>query len=154
KKRSGEDTRVAETDEPLAILGLVTLLLEQGLTLETHLRAAPNVPNASAGGFAFEPFGAFILARAFSAPRPLSDVFEFVVECKLQDELAELVTLERVDDSFRCAPLNINSDLRSIHVLGCSPSTVAGTLEWLQDPGGPAFCFPANTVGPDLIFVL
>ena len=51
-------------------------------------------------------------------------------------------------------PLKIKTHYRSNHTLGCSPSTVADTLEWLQDPRGTAFCFPANIVGPDLIFVL
>jgi hypothetical protein len=154
KKRSEGGIRVAETDEPLAILGLVTFFSQQYLTLEGHVREALNAANACARGFAFEPFGAYLLARAFSAPTPLSNVFEFVEESKLQDELAELVTLERIGDTLRITPLKFDSNDRSSHVLGCSSSTSADTLEWLQNPRGSAFCFPANAVGPDLIFVL
>jgi hypothetical protein len=154
KRPGGVGDREAETDEPLAILGLITFFGHHHQTLERHLREALSVANAPARGFAFEPFGAYLLARAFSSPTPLSRVFEFVGEHSLQDELAELVTLERIDDTFQTTPLKIDSDLRSSHVLGCSPSSVAETLEWLQNPRGSAFCFPANRVGPDLIFVL
>jgi hypothetical protein len=154
KKPSGDGDRVAETDEPLAILGLVTFLGQNDHTMERHLRAALDVANATARGLAFEPFGAYLLARAFSSPTRLSEVFDFVGAHNLQDELAELVTLERIGKTFQTTPLKFDSNLRSSHVLGCSPSTPTGTLEWLQNPRGSAFCFPANTVGPDLIFVL
>ena len=71
-----------------------------------------------------------------------------------QEEPAQLVTLEKVDGEFKITPLQIKTNRQSNHVLGHSPSTVAETLEWLQNPQGTAFCFPANDVGPDLIFVL
>jgi hypothetical protein len=48
KKSSSSGPRMAETDEPLAILGLVIFLGEHQLALETHLRGALNVVNASA----------------------------------------------------------------------------------------------------------
>jgi hypothetical protein len=149
--------REAQTDEPLAILALVTFV-EQKLPLATYLSHGLNVSNAAYRGIAFEPFGAYLLARAFSDPTPLSNVFKFVGGNKaneaLQHEVAELVTLEKLGNNFQTTPLKIRTNLRSTHVLGRSPSTVAGTLEWLQNPQGSAFCFPANTVGPDLIFVL
>jgi len=148
----------AQTDEPLAILALVTFFQQEELTSAGYLTRALNTSDAASRGIAFEPFGAYLLARAFSVPTRLSSVFEFVGGKKankaLQDELAELVTLEKVGDNFQITPLQIDVNLRSSHVLGHSPSTVADTLEWLQNPQGTAFCFPANTVGPDLIFVL
>ena len=156
KKSSSSSPRMAETDEPLAILGLVTFLEQHRLALGTHLRGALNVANASARSIAFEPFGAYLIARAFSTPTLLSNVFDFVGESRLKDEFAELVTLERIDGAIRINPLNLTSglNLRSNHVLGCSPPTSPDTLEWLHNPRGLAFCFPANAVGPDLIFVL
>jgi hypothetical protein len=69
KKSSSRGPRIAETDEPLAILGLVTFLGEHQLTLERHLSGALNIANASARDIAFEPFGAYLGAHAFSAPR-------------------------------------------------------------------------------------
>ena len=50
--------------------------------------------------------------------------------------------------------LQIHEKLRSSHILGHSPSIADATLSWLQNPKGSAFCFPANTVGPVLVFVL
>jgi hypothetical protein len=151
---SADPDRVAETDEPLAILGLFNFLGKQNLTLGTYLRDTVNVENPISRTLAFKSFCAYLLARAFSTPKPLSEVFEFVGESKLTEETAELVTLEKIDDCFRITPLTLESTFRPSHVLGCSPSTVDGTLEWLQNPGGSAFCFPSNLVGPDLIFVL
>ena len=147
----------AQTDEPLAVLGLVTFVERQELTLAGHLSRDLNTSSAAYRGVAFEPFGAYLLARAFSVPTRLSQVFKFVGGKKmkvLQNQLAELVTLEKVGDNFRITPLQITTNLRPSHILGRSPSTAAETLEWLQNPQGSAFCFPANTVGPDLIFVL
>lgn len=150
----------AQTDEPLAILALVTFVEQQEkLTLARYLTNALNTSNAAYRGIALEAFGAFLLARAFSAPISLSKVFTFAKGSKkaykgLQGELAELVTLEKVGNNFQATPLQIKTNLRPSHVLGRSPPTAADTLEWLQNPQGSAFCFPANTVGPDLIFVL
>jgi len=150
-----QDKTVAETDEPLAILSLVHFLSEKNLTLENHLRGDLDTAVASARGFAFEPFCAYLLARAFSSPTPLSNVFDFVGEYKHGNELAELVTLEKgTNGDFTHITFDINSDLRSSHVVGYSPSSPADTLKWLQNPQGSAFCFPSNDVGPGLIFVL
>jgi len=151
-------TRVAQTDEPLAILALLTYF-EEKQSLETYLIRALNTSNAAHRGIAFEAFGAYILALKFSEPRRLSEVFEFEeggkkVNPALKDEIGQLVTLEKVGNKFEVTPLAIKSKHRSCHLLGYSPSTAADTLEWLQDPEGTAFCFPANDVGPDLIFVL
>jgi len=151
--------QAAQTDEPLAILALVTLFEQQELTTAGYLIRALNTPNPACRGIAFEAFGAYLLARAFSDPTPLREVFELVeggkkANKKLLDEVAELVTLEKVGDDFQVTPLKIATNFRSSHVLGRSPKTAADTLEWLQNPQGSAFCFPANTVGPDLIFVL
>ena len=151
--------QVAETDEPLAILALVNFVKEKGLTLQRCFSQSLSTPHAAHRGIVFEAFGAYLLARAFSDPTPLSKVFEFVeggnkVIEALQGELAQLVTLKKVGDKFETTPVQINDNLWSNHVFGRSPSTVPGTLEWLQNPQDSAFCFPADTVGPDLIFVL
>jgi hypothetical protein len=52
KKPSGDGDRVAETDEPLAILGLVTFLGQHHQTMERHWREALNMANATARGLA------------------------------------------------------------------------------------------------------
>ena len=141
------------------LLALVSFLEQKNqLSLTKYLARELNTSHPTSWGLVFEPFGAYLLACAFSEPKKLSDVFEFVGDKKankvLQGEFAQLVRLEKVGDEFRSTPFQITTNLRSSHVLGRSPSTVADTLEWLQNPQGSAFCFPANAVGPDLIFVL
>ena len=157
-KQASRFKQVAQTDERLAILALVNFVKTKGLNLERYWTRDLNTSNAAYRGIVFEAFGAYLLARAFSVPTPLSKVFEFVGGGKaneaLQDEPAELVTLERDGDDFQTTTLQIEKHHRSSHVVGCSPPTAADTLEWLQNPQGSAFCFPASTVGPDLIFVL
>jgi hypothetical protein len=149
--------QASRTDEPLAIIGLVFFVERNVQTYAEYLGRDLNASYAPYRGIVFEAFGAYLLARAFSVPAPLSSVFEFVEGSKydpLQDELAEPVTLEMVEGHFQATPLNIKKNRRSCHVLGCSPSTIAETLEWLRNPQGSAFCFPENHVGPGLIFVL
>ncbi|PVF91106.1 hypothetical protein CPB86DRAFT_745978 [Serendipita vermifera] len=152
-KNSGvEGHREAEITENLVIYGLFDLFESLKLTMEDYLLHELGSPHPSSRGLAFESFGAFLLARSFSSPRPLSDVFEFVGDLAIKDELAQLIALERSDNSFRQTPININSTMPPDH-LGCSPN-VEGMLKWLEDPKGTAFCFPPNIVGPDLILML
>ena len=149
-KQASRFKQVAQTDERLAILALVNVVKKKGLNLERYWTRDLNTSNAAYRGIVFEAFGPYLLARAFSVPTPLSKVFEFVGGGKaneaLQDELAELVTLEKDGDDFQMTPLQIEKHHRS--------TTAADTLEWLLNPQGSAFCFPASTVGPDLMFVL
>jgi len=151
-------TPEAETDEPLAILALVKFFKHKSLTLEGYLATSLTTPHPAHQGIVFKAFGAYLLARAFSGPTPLSKIFEFVpgkkVYAAFQDEPAELVTLEKDGDNFRTTPFNIEANFRSSHLIGRSLSSIPETLEWLENPQGSAFCFPANAVGPDLIFFL
>jgi hypothetical protein len=88
------------------------------LSLTAYLSRALNASNAASWGIAFEAFGAYLLARAFSEPTPLSDVFEFVGDKHkaLRDEPAELATLEMVDDDFQTTTLQIKTNRWSNHV--------------------------------------
>ncbi|CAG8662197.1 12927_t:CDS:2, partial [Acaulospora colombiana] len=153
-KQSGpEQAREAETTERIMILKLCDFFETLKMTMESHLIHELGASNPSSRGIAFEPFGAFLLARAFSSPRPLSEVFDFLENCTIQDEPAELVTLRKIDGQFKCTRLDIKSDMQSQNI-GRSPSDPEAMLEWLEDPKGVAFCFPPNTVGPDLVLVL
>ena len=151
--------QVAETDEPLAILGLVTFFQRKGQSLLKYLRIDLNASNAAYRGITFEHYVAYLLVREFSDPTPLSEVFNFVeggeqANEALQDKLAELVALEKVGDSFQTTPVRFKTHSWSSHVLGCSRLTVADSFEWLQNPRGFAFCFPAKAVSGDLMFAL
>jgi hypothetical protein len=100
KKSNVDGSRCTETDEPLAILGIVKFLSTLGHTLERHEIDPLNSPIASTTGLAFESFCAYLLARAFATPTPLSNVFTFSGHCSLGKEKAELVALRKGRTGF------------------------------------------------------
>jgi hypothetical protein len=141
----------AETSERLVLLALFDLFARTE-SVDSDILHVLKSAHTSSQGIALEWIGAFLLARAFSLPRPLSDVFDFVGECKIKDEPAELVTVEKVNNSFKYTRLDTEFFTRSSPI-GCSPNP-EGVLEWLKDPKGFTFCFPPTTVGPDLLLML
>jgi hypothetical protein len=84
----------------------------------------------------------------------LSTVFQFVGAHELENEVAELVAIHKNDAGFVCSPVDISSGMRPTYILGRTPRTEAETLSWLQNPQRTVFCFPAKTVGPDLMLFL
>jgi hypothetical protein len=72
----------------------------------------------------------------------------------LGDETAQLVAIHKTDTAFVDNPIDIQSETGPTYILGHSHSTVQETISWLKDPHRSVFCFPANTIGPDLILVL
>ncbi len=67
----------AQTDEPLAILALVSFLEQKNqLSLTKYLARELNTSHPTSRGLVFEPFSTYLLACAFSEPKKLSDVFE------------------------------------------------------------------------------
>ena len=116
---------------------------------------ALSTSNAAARGMALEQVGAYLLGIAFSSPRRLSDVFNFVIENDLQDRKVQLVAIHQLDRKHTCKPVNILSRVPTpTYVVGYSPRTVEETLAWIKNSQQTVFCFPANSVGPDLILVL
>jgi len=67
--------QAAQTDEPLAILAVVTFFQQQELTLAGYLTRALNTSNAASRGIAFEAFGGIRICRRQeseeSAPEPI-----------------------------------------------------------------------------------
>lgn len=143
-------------DEPLAILAATRCFTAKThLSLKHFLLDALFTSNDNARGFAFEHFGAYAIGLAFRSPTRLSDVFNFVVPGALQDEVVELVGLEKSSDgTFSSFPVDISSDTGPSYILGRSTSTGSETLEWFKDPKRSVFCFPAKTIGPDLVLVV
>jgi hypothetical protein len=143
-------------DEPLALLAASHFFAtETSWPLRHFLLEALSTSDDSARGFAFEHLGAYLLGLAFRSPTRLSNVFDFVVPGGLQDEVAELVALQKsTNDTFSCFPVDISSDMGPSYILGRSPRTEMETLAWFKDPQRNIFCFPAKTIGPDLVLVL
>jgi hypothetical protein len=148
--------RNIKADEPLALLAATHYFNTQTEWGWDHfLVDALSTSNESARGIAFEQVGAYLLGLAFSSPTPLSQVFDFVDDNDLKDVKAQLVAIHKGHEGFVSTPANIlSAELIGNYVLGYSPRTVKDTLAWLEDPQQTLFCFAANKVGPDLIFVL
>jgi hypothetical protein len=143
-------------DEPLALLAAVHHFTTNSAWSFRHfLQDALSTSNDSSRGFAFEHFGAFLLAMAFRSPARLSSVFRFAGSNSLENENAQLVALHKTDGGgFVCNPVNIFSNEGPTYTLGHTARTELETLSWLHDPKRTVFCFPAKSVGPDAILVL
>jgi hypothetical protein len=145
----------------LAILAAAHYFSTQtGWTLEHRLLEKMSAPDGPSRGPAFEHFTAYLLALAFKTPRRLSSVFRFFAAdsshtSNQHDHLAQLVAAHR-NESGRIVfdPVNVASHERVAYQLGTSPASEEETLQWLMDPARLVFCFPAKTVGPDIIFFL
>jgi hypothetical protein len=105
----------------------------------------------------FENYLAFLLAHAFAKPTPLKDVFDFpnLSVPAWAEQSARLVVLSRDTESEELSAYEF--DWPSFAVpsgqFGRSFDKL-GTLEWLKQHHQTAFCFPDNTMGPDIMFVL
>jgi hypothetical protein len=150
------DTEFGVVDEPLALLAAANFFSENtSWTMQTVLSAGLLSLNPGERGFTFERFCAFLLAKAFESPTSLSSVFTFIGPNKLDGETARLVAIEKDgDDSCRCTPVTISASARRHYILGQSPSSDRQVLDWLENPKGTALCFPAKSIGPDLILFL
>ena len=68
--------------------------------------------------------------------------------------MAQVVIVSKTHGATKLYPLNITSNVQPSHVFGCTTSTQQETLQHLQSPSGFAFCFLANTIGPDVVLFL
>ncbi|KAG8806438.1 hypothetical protein FRC17_004991 [Serendipita sp. 399] len=151
-----KDEKNITTDEPLALLEAAKFLSTQPewnlfyFITETLGRSY----NKAARGIAVEHAGAYLLCLAFTQPRQLSEVFEFATDHPLKYEVAQLVALQRNAARFDYFPADLSSGSIPNYIFGCMNRTELETLDWLKDPKRTLFCFPAHTVGPDLIMIL
>ncbi|PVF95099.1 hypothetical protein CPB86DRAFT_875933 [Serendipita vermifera] len=124
-------------------------------TWEYFLKDGISVSNDVRQGIAFEHFGAFVLSRAFQSARPLSQVFEFIGNDSLKDEVAELVAVYKEGDTFHSTPIDTSANpARDTYRLGRTTSTTNETLDWLKNPNKAIFCLPPKGFGPNSVFVL
>lgn len=125
-------------------------------TLQYFLGESLTTSYEPARGIALEHAGAYLLCAAFRNPRRLSEIFDFAEDSPLKDEIAQIVALEldETTKKFTLHPVDVSSNLIPTYIWGCSPQTEEATLNWLKNPRRTMFCFPFNTVGPDLIMVL
>ena len=151
--RFGHAKDLITIDEPLALLAVADYFIKHTRSSLPHfLQAGVTHSNRSARGIALEYFGAYVLALAFSSPTRLGDVFDFVGgNSDLENETGHLVAVHKQKKSYVAYPVDIKSSSLLTHILGQKYLTSEETLSWREDPD---FCFPARSVGADLVLVL
>jgi len=124
-------------------------------SLSHFLKEGCSNSNAGARGIALEYFGAHALALAFRSPTRLGNVFQFVGgNNDLENETGHLVAVHKQEESYIAYPVDIKVPSLPTYILGRKHHSSKDTLAWLDDPNRVIFCFPAQSVGPDLILVL
>ncbi|KAK7044956.1 hypothetical protein R3P38DRAFT_3259014 [Favolaschia claudopus] len=145
---SEPDVSEAQIDEPLVLLALVPWLSEPGFAQSLHFRLKNDIDINAAGRNGLERYFAFGLSGLFADtstanhnPRRLDEIFTFVDKSGNQTtpdwakQTATLVSLYKLTSTRHC-------------------TTVASTLEYLKHRDPAPMCFPATTMGPDLLFAL
>ncbi|KAJ6490770.1 hypothetical protein C8R47DRAFT_459029 [Mycena vitilis] len=157
-------------DEPLVILSLLQWLHQQVNPIHNHLSGLARAGAHEAMGVnSLEDYWAYYFTVAFGTeperpektPAPLGDIFTFASHNvpSWAKKPAKLVSIYRVADRAGSKGPGL---LESATVgLLARPSATLGidaaqenTLQWLDHQYREAFCFPAKTIGPDIMFIL
>jgi hypothetical protein len=144
-----------QVDEPITLLAATEFFNTRTPWTTSHFLAEDmGVKSSSARGVAFEQFSAYLIGTAFKSPRRLSDVFRFVKMSPLGKMHAELVAVRLEEGELNYTTVDISSRSGPTYIMGHTSHSNQATLEWLRDPKGTVFHFPANTIGPDVILFL
>jgi hypothetical protein len=140
--------------EPLVVLYLSSVLDKHiRTTKETWIADAFRAAcNSSSLGFIFKEAVLLVLLQGFGGNvRALSDVFHSNQPWGLRK--VTLVSLKRtVGGLMQCCPVSWTSG--SSDRLGFKATSPADVLNFLNNPDGKCFIFPANHMGPDILFFL
>ncbi|KAF8808854.1 hypothetical protein BYT27DRAFT_7285678 [Phlegmacium glaucopus] len=149
-----ETTKVA-VDEPLVLLAATHCINVKHRTSYKIFAKEIEIREQSSNGF--ENYIAFCIDIIFSKQkRRLNEVFEFKGStpswCKLE---AELVSLHRtVLDDIEASPIRHFHFSGSSVNLGIKTNSPEETSKWLEHRSHSPICFPHESMGPDLMFVL
>ena len=149
-------------NEPLILLHAMRWLDEQRYSAHDFFASRLNVTTPTSNGF--ENHLACIIDVIFSTPRKLSDIFTFAFHGldgktsvpEWTNLTAELVSVYRTDaGELEISPVRHTTDFSAPScTLGVNAKDLDGTAQWLRHRSAPAICFPHNSMGPDLLFVL
>ncbi|KAG8809682.1 hypothetical protein FRC17_003292 [Serendipita sp. 399] len=155
----------AQIDEPLFLVAAMDYFKEESAwTTSRLLLDPPTSIEDDSRGHGFERYGAFLLACAFKSARKLSQVFKFHGSGKFGDTLAQIVVVERINNQkseggdstslLESQSFDLTSDDAPSYVLGRKCDTLEATISWLENPEKVVFCFPSDSFGLHLVFLL
>ncbi|PVF95102.1 hypothetical protein CPB86DRAFT_875934 [Serendipita vermifera] len=137
------------------LVAAVEYFTKQGLfTWEYFLKNSLTHEDPVKRDKAFREFGTHALCMAFTSPKRLSQTFEFTGDTPLKDEVAELVSVQKVDSGFSCTPVDLSYDAPSAYRLAFDARSDVEVLSWLNNPKKAVSCLFPEGIGPDRIFVL
>ncbi|KAJ6487603.1 hypothetical protein C8R45DRAFT_868593 [Mycena sanguinolenta] len=155
-----KNIEMARIDEPLALLALAHWFNAFGESLH-HKLALSVGQNSASGENALENYLAFCFSGLFSdtrGSRRLDEIFTFAKPAPAwAKQRATLVSLHSDTTSKSKKPEVSRVDWwsRPSYSLATHPSQDASvTLDWLQHKLRVPICFPAQKMGPDLLFIL
>ncbi|KAJ7081316.1 hypothetical protein B0H15DRAFT_467114 [Mycena belliarum] len=152
-------------DEPLALVGAAVKLLPHPSKRPAEELYIPGHPNNSPETFlgslrlnaprspqSFSHCLVFYLARIFSQPRSLAEVFNFPYKLPAwANQAAQLVKFHR-GNSLEVEHTVVDPDDYSAP-LATPTTSLEDTISWLEHEHGTAFCLPSSS-SPDLLFAL
>lgn len=148
------ETQVVAIDEPLVLLAAIRWMNVNHQTSYKMLVREISIHNTTFNGF--ENYITFCLDLIFSQTRRLDEVFTFhgtvPAWAEMQAEPVSLHCSESGDVETGVASFS-NSTGPSI-TLGVNAKSPALTLSWLEHRMHSPFCFPHQSMGPDVMFVL
>ncbi|KAG8841132.1 hypothetical protein FRB91_005338 [Serendipita sp. 411] len=149
--RKGE----ARIDEPLPLVGAANFFSTRFPWADNpKLKEALLNTSQSNKETAFSRVGAYLLAKAFRAPRKLTDVFQFWGPDDPKDATAELVVLQKTNRGFVCEPVDIELTMPLDYRFGLTADDGEEVVSWFNDPKKSVFCFPPAIWGPGLTMFL
>ncbi|KAG6827376.1 hypothetical protein H0H92_012050 [Tricholoma furcatifolium] len=148
-------TNTVAIDEPLILLSATHWINKNHRTSyslfakEIHLHTSSHTYNG------FENYLAFCLNLAFSQPQRVDKVFSFCGPAPLWAcQEAELVSLYHTSNGIEVSPVRQSSISGPSFTLGVNAKTTDETSAWLKHENAAPICFPHQSMGPDLFFVL
>ncbi|KAF5349975.1 hypothetical protein D9756_009205 [Leucocoprinus leucothites] len=148
------ETRVIVIDEPLVLLAATCWMNNSGSYAYKLLSHEISTYGHNFNGF--ENYITFCIDLIFSRSRRLSDVFTFhgTVPAWAKLEARLVSTYCPSSDVSEISPACFARATGSSVTLGMNAKTPNLTVSWLQNHQRPPFCFPHQSMGPDVIFVL
>jgi hypothetical protein len=148
------ETKTVAVDEPLVLLAATHWINKNHSTNYKYFANRIKVHDQLSNGF--ENYVAFCLDMAFMKKRPLSDVFSFVGTPPPWANLeAELVALYRNGrGAIEESSVRFCASSGPSLTLGVNAKSPEETSAWLDSGCHAALCFPHNSMGPDIMFVL
>ncbi|KAJ7279679.1 hypothetical protein C8J57DRAFT_1303945 [Mycena rebaudengoi] len=148
--------RSGRMDEPMALLALGQWF-NAGHHQSLYHQLAINVGTHNAlGENTLENYLAFCFTKLFgSGNSRLDEIFNFPKGVPAwANQTASLVSLYRESSKTEVHERSVDWMSRPSYSVGTHASTYQHTLDWVSHRQQAPICFPANTMGPDLLFAI